>query len=67
VHQTCEISLRLCGSAAGTVRQHLRARAREATSSASIWTGMRVPRNTGFPPMILPINRSLVGARVEAD
>jgi hypothetical protein len=47
------------------VRQHLRARAREATSSASIWTGTRVPRNTGFPPMILPINRSLVGARVE--
>ena len=33
--------------------------------SASIWTGTRVPRNTGFPPMILPINRSLVGARVE--
>ena len=33
--------------------------------SASIWTGTRVPRNTGFPPMILRINRSLVGARVE--
>jgi hypothetical protein len=21
-------------------------------SSASLWTGTRVPRNTGFPPMI---------------
>src|ERR1700738_4447375 len=41
------------------------AHAREGTSSASIWTGTRVPRNTGFPPMILLINRSLVGARVE--
>src|SRR5258708_13371551 len=30
-----------------------------------MWTGTRVPRNTGFPPMILPFNRSLVGARVE--
>src|SRR6202030_1678896 len=35
------------------------------TSSASMWTGTRVPRNTGFPLMILPFNRSLVGARVE--
>src|ERR1700732_4999601 len=42
-----------------------RARTREGTSSASMWTGTRVPRNTGFPPMILSINRSLVGARVE--
>src|SRR6202035_2842821 len=25
----------------------------------------RVPRNTGFPPMTLPFNRSLVGARVK--
>jgi hypothetical protein len=41
------------------------ARTREGTSSASMWTGTRVPRNAGFPPMILPINRSLVGARVE--
>jgi len=40
------------------------ARTREGTSSASMWTGTRVPRNTGFPPMILSINRSLVGARV---
>jgi MFS family permease len=40
-------------------------RAREGTSSASMWTGTRVPRNTGFPLMILPFNRSLVGARVE--
>ena len=31
--------------------------AREGTSSASMWTGTRVPRNAGFPPMILPINR----------
>jgi len=38
---------------------------REGTSSASMWTGTRVPRNTGFPLMILPFNRSLVGARVE--
>ena len=30
-----------------------------------MWTGTRVPRNTGFPLMILPFNRSLVGARVE--
>jgi hypothetical protein len=30
-----------------------------------MWTGTRVPRNAGFPPMILPFNRSLVGARVE--
>jgi len=30
-----------------------------------MWTGTRVPRNTGFPPMTLPFNRSLVGARVE--
>ena len=29
------------------------------------WTGTGVPRNAGFLPMILPINRSLVGARVE--
>jgi hypothetical protein len=41
------------------------ARTREGTSSASMWTGTRVPRNPGFPPMILPIYRSLVGARVE--
>src|ERR1700731_940239 len=41
------------------------ARRCEGTSSASMWTGTRVPRNAGFPPMILPINRSLVGARVE--
>jgi hypothetical protein len=41
------------------------ARTREGTSSASMWTGTRVPRNTGFPLMILPFNRSLVGARVE--
>ena len=34
-------------------------------SSASKWTGTGVPRNAGFLPMILPINRSLVGARVE--
>jgi hypothetical protein len=31
--------------------------AREGTSSASMWTGTRVPRNTGFPLMILPFNR----------
>jgi hypothetical protein len=37
----------------------------DGTSSASMWTGTRVPRNAGFPPMILPIYRSLVGARVE--
>ena len=37
------------------------------TGIASIWTGTRVPRNTGFPPMILPINRSLVGASGRAD
>jgi hypothetical protein len=43
----------------------MRAHAREGTSSASMWTGTRVPRNTGFPLMILPFNRSLVGARVE--
>ena len=43
----------------------MRARTRGGTSSASLWTGTRVPRNTGFPPMILPINRSLIGARVE--
>ena len=43
----------------------MRAHAREGTSSASMWTGTRVPRNAGFPPMILPIYRSLVGARVE--
>ena len=43
----------------------MRAHAREGTSSASMWTGTRVPRNTGFPPMTLPFNRSLVGARVE--
>ena len=41
---------------------HVRAREH---SSASKWTGTRVPRNAGFPPMILPINRSLIGARVE--
>jgi hypothetical protein len=33
--------------------------------AASKWTGTGVPRNAGFLPMILPINRSLVGARVE--
>jgi hypothetical protein len=27
----------------------------------------RAPRNAGFPPMILPINRSLVGASGRAD
>ena len=43
----------------------MRARTREGTNSASPWTGTRVPRNTGFPLMILPFNRSLVGARVE--
>jgi nucleotidyltransferase/DNA polymerase involved in DNA repair len=42
-----------------------RARAREGTSSASKWTGTRVPRNAGFPPMILPINRSWSAPRVE--
>ena len=44
---------------ASRVRAHARGH-----SSASKWTGTRVPRNAGFPPMILPINRSLVGARV---
>jgi hypothetical protein len=47
------------------LRAHVRAR--EGTSSASKWTGTRVPRNAGFPPMILPINRSLVGASGRAD
>ena len=42
-----------------------RERTREGTSSANLWTGTQVPRNTGFPLMILPINRSLIGARVE--
>src|ERR1700722_7031212 len=49
-----------CCSCCAVVRH-----AREGTSSASMWTGTRVPRNTGFPPMIWPINRSLVAARVE--
>jgi hypothetical protein len=49
------------------LRPHVRARTREGTSSASKWTGTRVPRNAGFPPMILPINRSLVGASGRAD
>jgi hypothetical protein len=44
---------------------HVRARHARGHSSASKWTGTRVPRNAGFPPMILPINRSLIGARVE--
>jgi len=38
---------------ASRVRAHARGH-----SSASKWTGTRVPRNAGFPPMILPINRS---------
>ena len=37
----------------------------EGTNSASMWSGTRVPLNTGFPPLTLPFNRSLVGARVE--
>ena len=41
---------------ASRVRAHARGH-----SSASKWTGTRVPRNAGFPPMILPINRSFVG------
>ena len=49
------------------LRPHVCARTREGTSSASKWTGTRVPRNAGFPPMILPINRSLVGASGRAD
>jgi hypothetical protein len=57
------------GSFRATSPPVTRARARvtggEGTSSASMWTGTRVPRNTGFPPMTLPFNRSLVGARVE--
>ena len=32
----------------------MRAHARGGTSPASMWTGTRVPRNTGFPLMILP-------------
>ena len=47
------------------LRPRVRARTREGASSASKWTGTGVPRNAGFLPMILPINRSLVGARVE--
>ena len=43
----------------------VRARTREGTARRSSGPATRVPRNAGFPPMILPINRSLVGARVE--
>ena len=51
---------------AGNTSPVTRARAHaRGHSSASKWTGTRVPRNAGFPPMNLPINRSLVGARVE--
>jgi hypothetical protein len=48
-----------------TSRPSTRARTREATSSASIWTGTRVPRNTGFPPMILPNSERKTTARYD--
>jgi hypothetical protein len=43
----------------------LRQRARGRAQLGEQVDGTRVPRNAGFPPMILPFNRSLVGARVE--
>ena len=36
-------------------------------SSVSKWTGRARRENAGFPPMILPINRTLVGASGRAD
>src|ERR1700719_172864 len=62
---TVQDSVAFTSSRTLPLRQRVRAHAREGTSSASLWTGTRVPRNTGFPLMILPFNRSLVGARAE--
>jgi DNA (cytosine-5)-methyltransferase 1 len=43
------------------LRPHVRARTRGAQLGEQV-DRPRAPRNAGFPPMILPINRSLVGA-----
>jgi hypothetical protein len=49
----------------GASRGGTQARCLKRQLSLPVSSPTRVPRNTGFPPMTLPFNRSLVGARVK--